>query len=205
VSDERNDQQPTADSSAPPTAQSTGPGFDDALVRAVAERVHNAVYAEMRRKGVFDRPAQKAPPTAGADEMREQLAAIQLENARLRAYDRACMAIGLDDEQAAMLEPMYRSANVGPEQTREWIATTATRLKIGARPPTTTQPTTTPPASPSRSISDAGAPVAPSGVTEDTPLLRMSPADRLAWADRNGGEAFIRKLRAEMKRATVKI
>lgn len=208
MSDPRNDQQTHADPTAPTTAQAHGPALDSEAIRAIEERVHNAVFAKLRRGGVLqdaaDRPVTKAPKAEQAGDVEDRIAAIQADNVRMRAYDKACAALGLDDEQATMLEALYRAANVQPDQAREWLATTAARLKIGARQPT--NPTTsTQPTAPSRSVSDAGAPVPPAGVTEDTPLLRMSPADRQAWADRHGGDAFRKKLRDEMRRTRVEI
>lgn len=209
MSDLRNDQQTHADPTAPTTAPAHGPALDPEAIRSIAGEVRNAVFAELRRGGVLrdanaDKPVAKAPKAEQAGDVEDRIAAIQQDNVRMRAYDKACASLGLDDEQATMLEALYRSANVQPDQAREWLATTAARLKIGARQPT--NPTTsTQPTSPSRSVSDAGAPVPPAGVTEDTPLLRMSPADRQAWADRHGGDAFRRKLRDEMRRTRVEI
>lgn len=195
---------------APTTAPAQGPALDSEAIRSIAGEVRNAVFAELRRGGVLrdvtaDKSVTKAPKAEQAGDVEDRIAAIQQDNVRMRAYDKACASLGLDDEQATMLEALYRSANVQPDQAREWLATTASRLKIGSRSNSqpNTQPTTQ--ASPSRSVSDAGAPAQPLAVTEDTSALDMSPADRAAYIKRHGIAAFRQKVQRDSKGVRVSI
>lgn len=199
----------SAEVTAPTTAPAQGPALDSEAIRAIEERVHNAVFAKLRRGGVLqdaaDKPATKTPKAEQAGDVEDRIAAIQQDNVRMRAYDKACASLGLDDEQATMLEALYRAANVQPDQAREWLATTASRLKIGSRSNSqpNTQPTTQ--ASPSRSVSDAGAPAQPLAVTEDTSALEMSAADRAAYIKRHGMAAFRQKVQRDSKGVRVSI
>lgn len=199
----------SAEVTAPTTAPAHGTALDSEAIRAIEERVHNAVFAKLRRGGVLqdaaDKPVTKAPKAEQAGDVEDRIAAIQQDNVRMRAYDKACASLGLDDEQATMLEALYRSANVQPDQAREWLASTASRLKIGNRSSSqpNTQPTTQ--ASPSRSVSDAGAPAQPLAVTEDTSALDMSPADRAAYIKRHGIAAFRQKVQRDSKGVRVSI
>lgn len=191
---------------APTTAQ--GSVLDGDTLRALTGEIRNAVFAELRRSGALREPSEKTAPkptrAEPAGDVEERLAALQADSVRMRAYDRACASLGLDDDQAAMLEGMYRSANVGPEQAREWLVTTATKLKLTGRT-TVNPPQSTPPASPSRSVSDAGAPSAPLAATEDTSALVMSPADRAAYIKQHGMAAFRAKVQRDARGSRVGI
>jgi hypothetical protein len=193
---------------APTTAQGTA--LDGDTLRALTGEIRNAVFAELRRSGALrepasaEKPAPKPSRAEPAGDVEERLAAIQADSVRMRAYDRACASLGLDDDQSAMLESLYRSANIAPEAAREWLGSAVSKLKLAGRTAATPIPNT-PTGSPSRSVSDAGAPAQPLAATEDTSALLMSPADRAAFIKQHGMAAFKAKVQRDAKNTRVGI
>lgn len=190
----------------PTPTPAQGTALDGETLKALTSEIRNAVFAELRRSGQLREAAPEKPAkqTAPSSDVADQLAAIQQDSARMRAFDRACASMGLDDGQTETLEALYRAANVAPDQAREWLSATAGKLRLTGR---TTQPTTnaTTPTAQARSVSDAGAPSGALAVTEDTPLLRMSKQDRDAWIGVHGAAKYRERMRTEMRAIRVQI
>ncbi|HEU4516942.1 MAG TPA: hypothetical protein VFR77_06530, partial [Steroidobacteraceae bacterium] len=131
------------------------------------------------------------------------------EMARLRQLDRALHGMPhagrLSDQQYARLERAYLAEQ--PQDARAW----ATDYFAGFQPTTNQTPSTpttpTPVAAgaPTPPASNTGSPAPPTVPTEDTPLWRMSEADRAAFLKQKGAAAFRTKYYSDLRLTKVRV
>lgn len=185
----------------------------DARAQDAATKAHNAAWKQAREK--YEKPAsggQQPPPPKPNEQPahppQNVAEVVRAETNRIRSFERAVGQYGLDDNAIAMLEEDLNAAN--PSDPAEWVHKRAKAFgwKAGGSPtPATPAPANTPApqtAPKGAPVTGGGAPANPTTITDDTPILRMSDADRIALANRIGVVAYVDRMRKEFKNVRVR-
>lgn len=186
----------------------------DAAKAEAAQQAKNAAWAEARRafegkskaNGGQQQPAHPSTQTQqpagnGADPAQVYM--------RLRTFDRAVDKYGLTDSARAILEGDFNAAN--PQDPAAWVSQRAEAFgwkAAGAATPATPAPDVPAPKTAPQGppVTGSGAPANPNTtITDDTPILRMSDADKVALRRRIGDVAFVERMRKEFKENNVRV
>lgn len=205
----------TQTAAATQSPSATSSGFSQADIDAAAQRAHNAAWAEARRKYEAPKtPSGGQPPATKQDTVttqQPQAVDVRAEVARIRSFERAAGGFGLSPAALELLEQDFNTAN--PQDPAAWVTQRATafgwKQAGSATPATATSATETP----APKITPHGPPVTGSGapansttvVTDDTPILRMSEADRIALRKRIGDGPYVDRMRKEFRQGNVRV
>lgn len=204
------DDLPNSDPSTPPPAVATpaatpsNPPDIQAMIDAAAQKAHNAAWKQARE--TFEK---KSPATGGNERPAATSAAsphvdVSQEIARHRAFDRAVGKYDLSDKALGIIEAEFAAAK--PSDPTAWFSERAEAFSFRrhgqSAASVTTPPATAPAAAPQPSgppVTSNGAPSSPTAITDDTPILRLSPADQLALQKRIGVKAFTDRMTKEFR------
>lgn len=188
-----------SESAAPvPTAPAGGVDVD-----AIATKVRDSLFAELRRAGMFEKQKPAAPVAKGESPS----ANPQPDPLKLRSLDRALtksgLATRLSDSQYQRAEKAFASED--PPDADGWVRDYFDGF--GApNPSPVTQPAPVP-AQPlnARPASDRGSPPAPQVPLYEQKLRDLSEADRGALLKEKGLQWYRTKLAADLKGQPIKL
>lgn len=194
---------PPAAPAPQPSATSITPDIQ-AMIDAAKQQAYNAGAAEVRRafeakgkpNGGNERPAATSAASPHVD--------VSQEIARHRAFDRAVGKYDLSDKALGIIEAEFAAAK--PSDPTAWFSERAEAFSFKrhgqSAASVTPPPATAPAAAPQPSgppVTSNGAPSSPTAITDDTPILRLSPADQLALQKRIGVKAFTDRMTKEFR------
>lgn len=174
---------------------------------AAAAAARKAEQARLGRRGGDEQPAQPPAPSNPPQPNGAAQDPAQVYM-RLRTFDRAVDKYELPPSARDIIEADFNKAS--PQDPAEWVQQRAEAFGWKARgsnpatpAPETPAPKTTPQGPP---VTGSGAPANPTHtVTDDTPILRMSDADKIALRRRIGDVAFVERMRKEFKDGNVRV
>jgi hypothetical protein len=203
---------PTAPPPAAPATQPTtsAPTFTQADIDAAKQQAYNAGAAEVRRalEGKQKQPAAQQPPKPEANTAAPSVD-VRTEITRIRSFERAAGAFGLSAEALEILETDFHTAN--PPDPAAWVQTRAKAFGWKApgqpsTPPATAATTATPPSAPQGApVTSTAAPASTTVVTDDTPIIRLSEADRGALLKRIGIKAYTDRMFSEFRASGTRV
>lgn len=191
---------PPSESAAPvPTAPAGGVDVD-----AIATKVRDSLFAELRRAGMFEK---QKPAPAPAKSGESPSANAQPDPLKLRSLDRALtksgLATRLSDSQYQRAEKAFAAED--PPDVEGWVRDYFDGF--GApNPSPVTQPAPQP-AQPlnARPASDRGSPPPPQVPLYEQKLRDLSEADRNALLKEKGPQWYRTKLAADLKGQPIKL
>lgn len=191
------------DGTGAPSAPAQGAAAPDVLgqvkelIAGEMKGIRDGIFADLRRSGALGKEKQ---PEAAQPSGDRPLTAADVERISRREREFGRLTSGLTDDQAALMERLYRAERPDDADLPTWVRTTRTTLGFDRQGgvPTHNQPRnlaapTGPP------VSDAGSPAAPHVVTEDTPLMQLSAEDRMHLLKTKGAAWYNATLRAQLK------
>lgn len=207
-------------SHAPPAAPAPQPSATtitpdiQALLETAKQQAYNAGAADVRRafeaKG---KPNGGNTPPAATPAPASQHVDVSSEIARHRAFDRAVGKFDLSDKALGIIEAEFASSK--PPDPTAWLSERADAFgwkrhgQTAASVTPSSTPASVPGAAPSGSpatgtntgapVTSNGAPSSPTAITDDTPILRLSPADQVALQQRIGVKAFTDRMMKEFR------
>lgn len=168
------------------------------------KQVHNQLFAELRKAGVFEKepkhtgepkPAAGAPPSA--------LTAEDVGRMMMRRDELHAAIADVEMPATARARMVGDFARENPSDVSGWATKYAEdfgfKKKGATTMPSSPHAPTTPP------VSNLGGPANPTATTEDTPLWRMSEADRNQLLKQKGYVWFRQKYYSDLRTATVKV
>lgn len=195
-----------------PAAPASTAVYTAADIEAAAKRAHDAAFAEARRMfkatPPVKEPAAATPQTQATTTAPAATTDVASQIARLRTFDRALGRFDLPDAARDIIEADFNLAN--PADPSAWIqarseaygwkrlgASTSTSIPAASAvttpaPAPSGQPVVTRPASP-----------VPPPISDDAPILSMTPDQRLALEQRIGNAEYVRRLFGELPRTRV--
>jgi hypothetical protein len=189
-----------SESAAPvPTAPPAGVDVD-----AIAAKVRDSLFAELRRSGMFEKQKPAQPPAKGESPS----ANPQPDPLRLRALDRALakngLASRLSDSQYQRAEKAFMAED--PPDVDGWTRDYFDGFGMPTPSPVNAQPAPGP-AQPTnaRPASDRGSPPAPQVPLYEQKLRDLTEADRSALIKEKGLGWYRTKLAADLKGQPIKL
>jgi hypothetical protein len=178
-----------------------------------AKQATDAAWKQARLK--YEKPASgggQQPQTKPSDTHapQPQTVDVRAEINRIRSFERAAGQYGLNGDALAVLEDDFNTAN--PSDPAEWVHRRAKAFgfKAGggasnpATPGTAETPAPTKITPQNPPVTGSGSPANPTTqLTSDTPILRMSDADRIAYARRDPA-GYVKRMREEFKTTRVR-
>jgi hypothetical protein len=189
---------PSESAASVPTAPAGGVDVD-----AIAAKVRDSLFAELRRAGMFEKQKPAQPPVKGESPS----ANAQPDPLKLRSLDRALaksgLASSLSDSQYQRAERAFASED--PSDVEGW-----TRDYFAGFGMPTPSPVTQPaqqPAQPlnARPASDRGSPPAPQVPLYEQKLRDLTEADRSALIKEKGLGWYRTKLASDLKGQPIKL
>lgn len=192
----------------PPQANGTAPsGVTIEQIKSLlddhAKTVHDGVFAKLRKAGVFEdekKPDEPKPPAGNTSAASLTAEDVDRMMARRDALHGAIAGVKMPDAaRSRMLDAFAREK---PDDVSGWAKKFLGDFGF-ASAPTNGSSTVTPPNGPP--ASNLGSPASPTVPTEDTPLWRLSEADRNALLKQKGGKWFREKYYADLRGTRVKV
>lgn len=163
-------------------------------------KVHNAIFAEIRKAGVFEGKEPKdskdskpgAPSALTADDVSQMMA-------RRDTLHGAIASVKIPE--GARQRMLGDFARENPADVGGWAKKYCEDygfMSSAATPPAPASPTGPP-------MSNLGSPAGPTTITEDTPLWRMSESDRAQLLKQKGHTWFRQKYYADLRQTRVKV
>src|SRR5262245_33400308 len=197
---------------APASAPASGTGGSTDILGQVKDLLagelksfRDGVFADLRKAGALgkgEKPTGETPaPQGGA----QPLTAADVERISERASELGRGLAGLSDDQAAIMRRLFKAD--APEDVGAWVKQTRASLGFnGAGGVGTPSTPAAPAAAAGAAAGGAGAPPksdrgGQSGtvLTDDTPVIDMSDADREAWIKKNGFAKYYHRVQSELR------